>query len=105
MPDSRFTAAVATHLRRAIREAGGIEVLAVGDIDGGNVIAVTVVGRCTEDRVTAPLERPHGLETRGETAGRSDPARVSYTTWLRGARSHLGSSTLSTTNARLAARR
>jgi len=58
MPDSRFSAAAATDLRRAIREAGGVEVFAIGDVEGSKVVSVTIACRGTEDRVTALLERP-----------------------------------------------
>jgi ATP-dependent DNA helicase DinG len=58
MPDARFEPSAAADLRRAIREAGGVEVFAIGDVDGGRITAVTVVCRGTEDRVPALLERP-----------------------------------------------
>ncbi|MBW2256269.1 MAG: DEAD/DEAH box helicase [Deltaproteobacteria bacterium] len=54
----RFTPEAADALRRAIREAGGVEVFAVGDVDGGLVVEVTVTCRGRPDRVNALLHRP-----------------------------------------------
>lgn len=54
----RFARAAAEDLRRAIREAGGVEVFAIGDVDAREVIGLTVTCRGTEDRVPALLERP-----------------------------------------------
>src|SRR5690606_31057822 len=45
-------------LARAIREAGGVEVFAIGDTEDGVVTAVTVTCRGQEHRVTALLDRP-----------------------------------------------
>jgi ATP-dependent DNA helicase DinG len=54
----RFTDDAAADLRRAIREAGGVEVFAIGDVAHGEVTAVTITCRGTEDRVPALLDRP-----------------------------------------------
>jgi ATP-dependent DNA helicase DinG len=54
----RFTDGASADLRRAIREAGGVEVFAVGDVAFGEVTGVTVTCRGTEDRVPALLDRP-----------------------------------------------
>lgn len=58
MPALRFSKAAAADLRRAIREAGGVEVFAIGDVEEGVVVAVTIACRGTEDAVPALLERP-----------------------------------------------
>jgi ATP-dependent DNA helicase DinG len=54
----RFAPPAADALRTAIRDAGGVEVFAIGDVSGGAVVAVTVTCRGTEDRVPALLDRP-----------------------------------------------
>ena len=54
----RFTAPAAAALRKAIREAGGVEVFAIGDVADGTVTGVTITCRGTEDAVPALLERP-----------------------------------------------
>jgi len=54
----RFSDAAAADLRRAIHEAGGVEVFAIGDVVDGVVTAVTIACRGTEDAVPALLERP-----------------------------------------------
>lgn len=54
----RFRADAAATLRQAIRDAGGVEVFAIGDVDAGQVVGVTVTCRGTEDRVSALLDRP-----------------------------------------------
>lgn len=54
----RFLPAAATDLRRAIHEAGGVEVFAIGDMHGDSVSAVTIACRGTRDAVPALLERP-----------------------------------------------
>ncbi|TVQ87482.1 MAG: helicase [Deltaproteobacteria bacterium] len=58
MSSLRFTRAAANDLRRAIQDAGGVEVFAIGDVDGGEVVGLTITCRGTEDRVPALLERP-----------------------------------------------
>jgi ATP-dependent DNA helicase DinG len=55
---ARFDARAAADLRRAIREAGGVEVFAIGDVEGGVVTALTVTCRGQEDRVLALVDRP-----------------------------------------------
>jgi ATP-dependent DNA helicase DinG len=55
---NRFTPEAAQTLRQAIREAGGVEVFAIGDVVAGHVSAVTVTCRGTADRVPALLDRP-----------------------------------------------
>ncbi|MCA9494813.1 MAG: hypothetical protein KC621_33020, partial [Myxococcales bacterium] len=54
----RFEAPAAEALRAAIRDAGGVEVFAIGDVMAGHVMSVTVTCRGTEDRVPALLDRP-----------------------------------------------
>lgn len=54
----RFTPAAATALRKAIIEAGGVEVFAIGEVADGTVTAVTVTCRGTESAVPALLDRP-----------------------------------------------
>ncbi len=54
----RIRPAAAAGLRDAIREAGGVEVFAIGDVEDGEVVAFTVVCRGTEDAVPALLQRP-----------------------------------------------
>jgi ATP-dependent DNA helicase DinG len=54
----RATEAAADALRRAIREAGGVEVFAIGDVQDGVITDVTVTCRGREDRVNALLDRP-----------------------------------------------
>jgi ATP-dependent DNA helicase DinG len=54
----RFQPAAARHLRDVIREAGGVEVFAIGDIEDGQVSAVTPTCRGQVDRVTALIDRP-----------------------------------------------
>lgn len=54
----RFTDAAAADLRRAIRDAGGVEVFAIGEVSFREVGAVTITCRGTEDRVPALLDRP-----------------------------------------------
>jgi ATP-dependent DNA helicase DinG len=58
MSGSRFDVDAAAALRDTIREAGGVEVFAVGDVELGQVVAVTITCRGTEDRVPALLDRP-----------------------------------------------
>ncbi|MEQ1568545.1 MAG: helicase C-terminal domain-containing protein, partial [Myxococcota bacterium] len=58
MSSSRFQPAAAETLRQAIRDAGGVEVFAIGDVEGSAVTAVTVTCRGTEDSVPALLDRP-----------------------------------------------
>jgi ATP-dependent DNA helicase DinG len=58
MTNLRFSPEAARELRDAIRDAGGVEVFAIGDIEGRVVQSVTIVCRGTEDRVPALLERP-----------------------------------------------
>lgn len=54
----RMVPAAADELRAAIRGAGGVEVFAIGDVDAGHVVAITVTCRGREDRVTALIDRP-----------------------------------------------
>ena len=54
----RFTDPAAADLRRAIQQAGGVEVFAIGDVEEGAVCAVTIACRGTEDAVPALLDRP-----------------------------------------------
>ncbi|MBX2796182.1 MAG: hypothetical protein KTR31_00895 [Myxococcales bacterium] len=54
----RFDPPTAEHLRRAIAEAGGVEVFAIGDVDRGTVVGITVTCRGTVDSVPALLDRP-----------------------------------------------
>lgn len=58
MPDARFSRAAAADLRRAIKQAGGVEVFAIGDVEGKQVVAVTIACRGTREAVPALLERP-----------------------------------------------
>ena len=61
MSPLRFTVDAATALRAAIREAGGIEVFAVGEVAGGEVNGIEIHARGTEDAVLALQSRPrHG---------------------------------------------
>lgn len=55
---SRFAPAAAELLRTAIREAGGVEVFAIGDCELGTVTSLLVTCRGLPDRVPALLERP-----------------------------------------------
>lgn len=54
----RFTDTAALRMREAIREAGWVEVFAIGDVEGGKITGVTVACRGTTDAVPALLERP-----------------------------------------------
>ena len=58
MADSRFAPAAARTLRAAIRDAGGVEVFAIGDVESKTVVHLTVTCRGTPDAVPALLERP-----------------------------------------------
>lgn len=58
MSGLRFSPDAADVLRRAIRDAGGVEVFAIGDVIASAVVAVTITCRGTEDRVSALLDRP-----------------------------------------------
>lgn len=59
MSGPRFTASAAARLRDAIREAGGNEVFAIGDLDDRKRVAdLTVTCRGQVDRVTALVDRP-----------------------------------------------
>lgn len=61
MSGLRFTPDAAASLRDAIREAGGIEVFAVGEVDRKQVVGIEVHARGTEDAVLALRSRPrHG---------------------------------------------
>ena len=58
-PPLRFTTAAAAALRAAIAETGGLEVFAVGDVDGkGLVERIEVHARGQEDAVVALRSRP-----------------------------------------------
>ena len=54
----RVHSSVATALRRAIAEAGGTEVFAIGDVEDGVIVGIVVTCRGQRDRVTALLDRP-----------------------------------------------
>jgi ATP-dependent DNA helicase DinG len=54
----RFTEGAADELRRAIREAGGVEVFAIGEVAHREVTSVTITCRGTENAVPALLDRP-----------------------------------------------
>lgn len=54
----RFAPEAAEALARAIREAGGVEVFAIGDTEDGIVTSVTIACRGQEHRVTALIDRP-----------------------------------------------
>jgi len=54
----RFSESAAADLRLAIRQAGGVEVFAIGDVQDKVVTAVTIACRGTESAVPALLERP-----------------------------------------------
>jgi ATP-dependent DNA helicase DinG len=57
----RFTPEAAAAMRAAIRDAGGIEIFAVGEVEGTEVTAIEVHARGTEDAVLALQSRPrHG---------------------------------------------
>lgn len=58
MSAPRFSKSAAADLRRAIRQAGGVEVFAIGDVEEARVVGVTIACRGTEDAVPALLERP-----------------------------------------------
>ena len=49
----RFRDAAARTMRSAIRETGGMEVFAIGDVEGGHVVELTITCRGQADRVTA----------------------------------------------------
>ncbi|MCB9693470.1 MAG: helicase [Alphaproteobacteria bacterium] len=55
---SRIRPAAAEQLRTSIRENGGNELFAIGDVEDGEITGVTVTCRGQEDRVTALLDRP-----------------------------------------------
>jgi ATP-dependent DNA helicase DinG len=54
----RFTPDARAALRKAILDAGGVEVFAICDVVDGKIAHVTVTCRGTEDAVPALLERP-----------------------------------------------
>ena len=54
----RFTHDAAHTLRRAIEEAGGVEVFAIGDVEEGVVTEVVVTCRGRRHEVTALVDRP-----------------------------------------------
>jgi ATP-dependent DNA helicase DinG len=54
----RFSSQAARSFRDAVREADGVEVFAIGDVEGGAVVGITVAARGTFDRVLAILGRP-----------------------------------------------
>ena len=54
----RFTEQAAGDFRAAIAEADGVEVFAIGTVEGGAVVAVEVAARGTKDQVLAILGRP-----------------------------------------------
>lgn len=59
MSKLRFTPQAATRLREAIKEAGGVEVFAIGDVDlFGRVSHLEIHCRGTEGAVPALMERP-----------------------------------------------
>jgi ATP-dependent DNA helicase DinG len=55
---NRFSTNAATKLRQAIIQAGGVEVFAIGDVEFGSVVRLTVTCRGLKDQVPALLERP-----------------------------------------------
>jgi ATP-dependent DNA helicase DinG len=55
---SRIADPAGGKLRHAIREAGGVEVFAIGDVEDGTIVGVVITCRGAEDRVTALLDRP-----------------------------------------------
>lgn len=55
---ARFASDAATALRAAIRDAEGVEVFAIGDVEDGEVTRITVTCRGQYDRVLAILGRP-----------------------------------------------
>ncbi len=55
---SRINTSSANQLRGAIREAKGVEVFAIGDVEGGQVVGVTITCRGQNDRVIALIDRP-----------------------------------------------
>lgn len=57
-PDTRFDPTAADAMRRAVREADGVEVFAIGRIDRGRVAELEVAARGQIDRVLAILGRP-----------------------------------------------
>lgn len=58
MTTARLQPEAAKVMRDAIREAGGVEVFAIGDVRDGEVSAVTVTCRGLHDQVLAILGRP-----------------------------------------------
>lgn len=54
----RFLPQAATAMREAVRDAGGMEVFAIGDVDRGAVTEVVIAARGQADRVLAVLGRP-----------------------------------------------
>jgi ATP-dependent DNA helicase DinG len=54
----RFTPDAADAFRLAVREAGGVEVFAIGSVEERHVVDVTVTCRGQADRVTALIDRP-----------------------------------------------
>jgi len=59
MGDSRISPYAAAQLRLAIRDAGGVEVFAIGDVEHRSVTEVTITCRGREDRVNALIDRPN----------------------------------------------
>ena len=72
----RFSSQAAAALRRAIRSADGVEVFAIGDVDDGTVIAVTIVARGQKDRVNALRDRPRAGQVviHNHPSGRLEPS-------------------------------
>ena len=59
MAGLRFSRAAAARMRAAIDEAGGVEVFAIGEVDGiGRVSSLEIHCRGSEAAVPALLERP-----------------------------------------------
>ena len=72
----RFTPDAAETLRRAIREAGGVEVFAIGDVESGTVVGTTISCRGTEQAVPALFERPRAGQVviHNHPSGDPDPS-------------------------------
>lgn len=57
-PNSRIAPEASTQLARAIREARGVEVFAIGDVEENRIVSVTVTCRGTKEQVNALVDRP-----------------------------------------------
>ncbi len=76
MSELRFTPQAAADLRRAIADHGGNEVFAIGDVQEGQVHAITVTCRGTESSVTALVDRPRAgqVVVHNHPSGRLSPS-------------------------------